>query len=228
MYAILDGKSYNDAAYVKNVVYFYVNGNSNTQFTYIISNPEDDDQWYFRLREFDTDQSSIPLDAYPTLQSVGYDFVTNTLSGNCTVPSDPANFSGNTTTSSCMSGTFDPGNSLFFNITSTVPLNNTANVNATQSASTILKIQDKAWTYSDAPPALILHQVNPDSESLGHTVLRTAVAKPHDCTELKVCIAGVEGREGGQVMGEVLAPLGVMLLRQSDYAIECTTPDNSD
>lgn len=228
MYAILDGKSYYDASYVKNVVYFFESGSNNFLYTYEVSNPNDDDLWYFSLRDWTADQSTIPLDEYPTLQSVGYNFVKDTLSGNCTVPSSPSDFYGNTTTIPCITGTFDPGNQLFFNITSAVPLNNTANANATQSSTTLLKIQDKAWTYTDAPPGLILHQADPITDALGHIVLRTAVAKPNDCTELKVCLAGVEGRQGAQVGAEVMAPLGVMLMRQSDYAIECTTPSDSD
>lgn len=226
MYAILDGKSYNSASYVKNVVYFFEETTNRWLYTYEVSNPNDDDQWYFRLREWNIDQAIIPLDDYPTLQSVGYNYVSYDLTGNCTIPASPTNFVGNTTTTSCVSGTFDPGNHLFFNITSAVPLNNTANANATKSVTTILKIEDNAWTYSDAPPALILHQVDPETNALGQTVLRTAVANPHDCTELKVCIAGIEGREGSQVGAEVMAPLGVMLMSQSDYAIECTTPSS--
>ena len=80
---------------------------------------------------------------------------------------------------------------------------------------------------SNAPPALILREQDRVSGALSNIVLRTAVVKPHDCTELKVCLAGLhDGREGSLVMAEVLAPLGVLLMRQTDYAVECTTPSD--
>lgn len=226
MYAILDAKAYNGPSYQKNVAYFYINGNDDLQFTYEISNPGDDDQWFFRLRQWNTDQLSIPIDNYPTLQSVGYNFVDNTLTGNCTVPSVPSVFNGSTSTSSCVSGTFDQARNLFFNITSTVPLNNTSDANAMQPFSTILDIKDAPWYNENSPPAAILREEDKATGMLGNIVLRTAVVRPHDCTELKVCIAGVQGREGNQVMAEVLAPLGVILMRQTDYAVECTTPSD--
>ncbi|KAI0699138.1 hypothetical protein BC835DRAFT_1412805 [Cytidiella melzeri] len=224
MYAILDGKAYNGPSYVKDVAYFYLNGKNNVQFTYEISNPGDDDQWYFRLQKWNVDQLSIPVDAYPTLQSVGYNFADNTVTGNCTVPSSPSVFTNNTSTRPCVTGTFDQGNQFFFNITSSVPLNNTADADTTQSFSSALAATDSPWFVNNAPPALVLREQEPSSGS--NNVLRTAVARPHDCTELKVCIAGVQGREGSQVMAEVLAPLGVVLMRQSDHAVECTTPSD--
>lgn len=228
MYAILDGTSYNSPRYVKDVIYFYETSTDRYLYTYEISNPDDNDQWYFRLRDWQVAQDVIPLDEYPTLQSVGYDFVNLAVNGNCTLPASPTNFLGNTTTSSCVSGTFDPGNHFFFNVTSTVPLNNTANATTIKPVTTLLNIEDSAWTYSDQPPALVLHQTDPKTNALGAVVLRTAVGKYNDCTELKVCIAGVPGREGSQVGAEVMGPLGVMLMRQSDYATECTTPSNED
>ncbi|KAI0343224.1 hypothetical protein BDW22DRAFT_1356832 [Trametopsis cervina] len=226
MYAILDAKAYNGPSYLKNMVYFYINGNNDVQFTYEISNPEDDDQWYFRLKQWNVDQQSIPLEAYPTLQSIGYNFVDFTLSGNCTVPASPSVFNSNTTSSPCMSGTFDQGSELFFNITSAVPLNNTANANLTSSSSSLLLSKSKPWYVGGTPPAAILVGTDTNSGFSEGIVSRTAVAKPHDCTELKVCIAGVPGRRGSQVMAEALTPLGVILMRQSDYAIACTTPSD--
>jgi hypothetical protein len=199
------------------------------QFTYEISNPGDDDQWFFHLQQWNVDQLTIPIDNYPTLQSVGYNYVNNQVTGNCTVPSTPSVFNGNTSTSPCVSGTFDQFQSLSFNITSTVPLNNTSDANATQPVSTFVGILDRdaPWYVYGSAPAAIVREADKDTGILNNIVLRTAVVRPHDCTELKVCIAGVQGREGSQVMAEVLAPLGVMLMRQSDYGIECTTPTSN-
>lgn len=195
------------------------------QFTYEISNPEDDDQWFFRLRRWNVEQSAIPIDFYPTLQSVGYNFETGVLSGNCTVPSSPSATDNSTTTNSCVTGTFEQGTKdFFFNVTSTIPLNNTSNASATEPTTSYLGIRDSPWYVAGSPPALILREQDGIDGALDNIVLRTAVVKPHDCTELKVCIAGVKGREGGPVMAEVLGPLGVLLMRQVDYGVECSQP----
>ena len=86
MYAILDGKSTTDPSWVVDVAYFFGQGDPNSLYTYEIANPGDADYWTFSLRNWDSPQSSIPLDMYPTLQSVRYDFINNSVSGNCTVP----------------------------------------------------------------------------------------------------------------------------------------------
>ncbi|THG96428.1 hypothetical protein EW026_g5406 [Hermanssonia centrifuga] len=231
MYAILDAKSYYDARYVTNVAYFYLNPSQEQVFTYEIANPGDADIWTFSLRDWNTDQGAIPLDAYPTLQQVTYDFVDDSLSGNCTVPTSSAAANSTTLTSPCMTGTFDPGNVLSFNITSSVPLNNTLASNTTSAAtpsstSSVLRAQDKGWTFSDDAPSLILRLVNPLHDTLGLIVLRTAVTRPHDSTELKVCLAGVQG--GNEVGAQVMAPLGLILMRQADYALYATRPSDDD
>lgn len=124
-----------------------------------------------------------------------------------------------------MSGTFDPGNRLFFNVTSAVPLNTTlaADAASVPRATTLLGIPDNMWDQHSAP-ALKLQRRDPETGDLGDLVLRTTVTRPKDCTELKVCIAGPSGRVGGVVSAEVLAPLGLMLMRQADHAKECTIP----
>lgn len=223
MYAILDGASY--AKMVPDVIYFFDTASNRFLYTYEITHPGEGSQWYLRLLDWQVTQDSISLDEYPTLQSVGYNLTSNTITGNCTLPSSSTK-SGSTTTSSCVTGTFDPGNHLFFNITSTVPLNDTANTASVKPETTILRIADNAWTYNDAqaPPALVLQHADPQTGALGATVLRTASTKAHDCTELKVCISGVPGREGSLIGAEVLGPLGIMLMAQSDYSIQCTTP----
>lgn len=229
MFVILDAKSYNDARYVVNVAYFFDNSqpSSPTQlFTYEITNPDDGDDWYFTPRTWDTPQSKIPLDMYPTLQSIRYDFVDDSLTGNCTLPS-AVNPLTNTTSIPCMEGNFDPGSSLSFNITSSIPLNSTlaSDASSVPIVNTLLGIPDKGWDLRGYAPALRLEERNEDG-SLGHLVLKTAVTKPHDTTELKVCVAGVDGREGGTVSAEVFAPLGLILMRQADYAYQATTPSS--
>lgn len=231
MFAILDAKSYNDPRYIVNVAYFFDNSApaSPTQlFTYEITNPDDGDDWLFSLRTWDILQSKIPLDMYPTLQSVHYDFVDDSLTGNCTLPNSNNSLT-TTTTIPCMEGNFDPGNHLSFNITSSVPLNSTllSDAGSVPAVNTLLGIQDNGWALNGYAPALRLQERNAD-DSLGHLVLKTTVTKPHDVTELKVCVAGVDGREGGTVAAEVLAPLGLMLMRQADYALLTTTPSSDD
>ncbi|KAF7794555.1 hypothetical protein EIP86_005689 [Pleurotus ostreatoroseus] len=213
MYVILDGTAYNSPQTTKNVAYFYEQGHSDAMYTYELSNPDDGDIWTFHLREFDSEQSTIPIDLYPTLQLVQYDLVNETVTANCTT---------STTSTACLSGTFDTGSPLYLNLTSSVPLNNTSNATALPQTTTALRSQDAHWSYRDQPPALILRELNGDS--LGQTVLKTTVAKVSDCTELKVCLSGT----GAQpiVGAEVMTPLGLMLMQQADYASYCT--DSSD
>lgn len=226
MYAVLDGRDYNDPRYTPDVAHFFQTGTNLYMFTYDISDSQDSDIWGFHLREWDTVQSQIPLEQYPTLQQLSYNFVNNTLSGNCTTPVAPG--SNNTNSTACLSGTFNPNNYLSFDITSSVPLNTTttSNTTSTPSFETQLRIVDKQWAFSDDAPSLILKRVDSSSNNLEEIVLRTAVTHPSDCTKLKVCLNGVSGRVGGAVGAEVMAPLGLIMLRQADYAQECTTPSD--
>lgn len=233
MFVILDGKSYDDSSYTVNRVYFSVNipsaSNPTQLFAYEITNPGDGDIWLFSLRSFDVPQSSISLDFYPTLQQVYYDFNKLTLAGNCTLPESTAQ---NTSVSihPCMTGTFDPGSHLFFNTSSSIPLNSTLSSvypSDVANTTTTLSIADNGWSYSHYAPALKLQQLD-DADRLGHLVLKTTVTKPHDATELKACVDGVEGRDAGMVMPEVLAPLGVVLMRQADFALYATQPSSGD
>lgn len=230
-FVILDAKSYNDARYVVNVAYFFMNqpsAASPTQlFTYEIANTDGGDNWLFNIRSWQTPQSSIPLEFYPTLQSVHYDFGSLTIDGNCTLPAT-TNASGNTTTVPCMKGTFDPSSHLSFNITSAVPLNSTVASSypaSVPNTTTLLGIPDNGWDFSMFAPALRLEEREPDGQ-LGHLVLKTAVTKPHDSTELKVCVAGPQGRQGATVQPEVFAPLGLVLMRQADFALYNTQPSS--
>ncbi|EMD40472.1 hypothetical protein CERSUDRAFT_111071 [Gelatoporia subvermispora B] len=225
MYAILDARSYNQPDYVPNVARFYLASSTSSIFTYDIGSPDGADFWFFHLREFDTDQSSIPLDNYPTLQSVEYDFINSAVSGNCTVPSGTSE--DNTTTTACLHGSFSTSGFFFFNITSSVPLN-TSSPSSTSPESTLLRSQDKNWIFNNGAPALTLRTLD-SSGDLGQTILRTATTAYKDCTQLKVCLAGLDGSPAGAVGAEVLAPLGIILMNQDNSAIQCTTPsDDSD
>lgn len=227
MYAVLDGRGYSNPRYTPNVVHFFQTGTNLYMYTYAISDSEDSDIWGFNLREWDMDQAQIPQKLYPTLQQISYNFLNTTVSGNCTTPVAPGSSSTNIT--SCLSGTFNPDNYLSFSLTSKVPLNTTTTneTSSLPSVTTQLRIIDKEWAFSDDAPSLILKRVDPATNQYQEIVLRTAVTHPSDCTKLKVCINGVSGRDGGAVGAEIMAPLGLIMLRQADYAIECTTPSDS-
>lgn len=57
-------------------------------------------------------------------------------------------------------------------------------------------------------------------DSSGVEVIRTDVTKKGDCTQLKVCAAQQNG-------GSIIVPIGLILIRQMDYAVSCTTPSDS-
>lgn len=225
MYAILDAKTFSQPKNITDAAYLYDTVTNRFLYTYEITNPNNDSIWYFRLRDWNVDQANISLKEYPTLQSVGYNLADNTITGNCTLPS-PSNSASNITTSSCVSGTFDPGDHLFFNITSAVPLNNTVNTNAIQRTTTMLKNKGNVWTFHDGHPVVSLHQADAVSGKLGHVVLRTSISPRSDPTELKACLSGVDGWEGVQAGAEVMAPLGIVLMKQADFATWDTTPSN--
>ena len=75
-------------------------------------------------------------------------------------------------------------------------------------------------------PAVRLQELQSDGQ-LGQLVLETTVTKPHDSTELKVCVNGPDGRVAPTVQPEVLAPLGLILMRQADYALYATQPSGN-
>lgn len=219
MYAILDAKSWQDGPNVQNVVWFYDTAHHTLLYTYALTTP-DDPHVTLALREWDTDQQM----QYSVLQSVGLNFVNATLSGNCTLPSSSSG-PVNGTTKPCMSGTFDTGKQLSLTVNSFLPSN------TTNSTTTRLRIDESAWSYSqsDVPPELTLHDVNENDNSLGAVVLRTVLTSPHDCTQLKVCVArGGEAEEEGLGVGaEALAPLAIVFVKQAAYALVCTTPNNN-
>ena len=228
MFAVLDGRGYKNPSYTPQVVHFYQNTDDQPRllFTYDVNSNSDSDLWTFALREFDVSQSVIPLYMYPTLQSVHYDFINDTLNGNCTLPVAPGASITNST--ECMTGTFNPGNWLSFNTSSTVPLNTTLSSDPLpRFVRTWTRAVDKEWFFGqDQPPSFILKTVDPLTDTLLQTVVRTAVIKPGDCTQLKVCIGGT-GQPGGLVGAEVMAPLGLLMINQADYAYACTTPSDN-
>ncbi|GJE98892.1 hypothetical protein PsYK624_151290 [Phanerochaete sordida] len=210
-----------------NVAQFFINQPSSSKptqlFTYEIASTDNGSNWRFSLQSWQTPQESIPLPFYPTLQSIHYDLGNQTMNGNCTL-STVANAThdavGNTTVVPCMSGTFDSGAHLFFNITSAVPLNNTLSTSypaATPNVTALLAIPGNGWAFKGHQPALQLQEEQP-SGSLGNIVLRTATTKLSDKTQLKVCVAGPLDRQGATVQPEVLGPIGLILLSQANYA----------
>lgn len=206
---VLDGRSYKDARYVPEVARFYTGNGAAPLFTYDLDQT-DSDAWTFHFREFDAPQESLPAAFVPVLRSVTYNFIDHTVNGTC------AAVAGANDTL-CVTGSFNPDNFMSFDLS--------YNITGTpvQAKSRTL---DKQWAFSDDAPSLILRSVAAD-DSLGDVILKTAVTKRSDCTQLKVCVDGAAGQGDSAAVGpEVLAPLGLMLARQGDYAIECTTPSD--
>ena len=104
----------------------------------------------------------------------------------------------------CVDGSFNPNDYLSFKI-SDLRDNSTTNLNAV----------DKQWAVGDDAPSVIL------KDESGVEVIRTDVTNPSTCTQLKVCA----GRSSG---ADIVVPIGLILTRQADYAVECTTPSDSD
>lgn len=80
-----------------------------------------------------------------------------------------------------------------------------------------MRAVDRQWSFQDDAPSVLFR----DDHSV--EVMRTDVTKPRDCRQLKVCIAKDAGPD-------IIFPIGLLLIRQSDYAIHCTEPkpNNSD
>lgn len=232
MVVVLDVKAFTDPTTIPNVAHFYSNSPSPAHptalFTYEFTTSDNDDLGLFSLRSWDAPQSSIPLALYPTLQAVQYVFTNDSLSGNCTLPQSAA-ANASTSVVPCMSGTFDPGAHLHFNITSAVPLNTTlasAYSAGVAPATAALGIAEKEWDVSGYAPAVKLQQADADGQ-LGAPVLKTTVTKPTDVTQMKVCVAGVQGRANGLVAPEVLAPLGLIVMSLALEAVLETPATNN-
>lgn len=153
------------------------------------------DQWSFDLRKIDGNE--IP---YPRLQRVSYDFLNNTISGNC-VAGEGIHA---TEATPCLEGTFDLGEILSFSL-------NDTRTNAVYD----LRAADKGWVFTDDAPSVKLRRVNADNRTLGHTAMTTAVTRPDHCNWLKVCLAMESGVD-------MIAPIGILLLKLDDYGVYCT------
>jgi hypothetical protein len=118
-----------------------------------------------------------------------------------------ATCAGNTT--ECTQGSFDDSGFLSFALTN---LFNPTNVN--------LKTVDGDWVYakSDDAPSYMLKEVKSDG-SFGDVVVRTAVTERGHCTQLKLCANGATV--------ENLAPVGLTLMKQNEYARVCSTPNSN-
>jgi hypothetical protein len=133
------------------------------------------------------------------ISNITYNFVTYSVSGTCTSPSSNS-------TAPCIEGSFNPGNYLSFDFR-----------DLRTNTSTTLQAVDKEWTFTNDAPSVLLKNTS------GAEVIRTDVTKPgkFGCTYLKVCA----GQDAGP---QIIVPIGLILIRQMDYAIECTTPKPKD
>ncbi|KAJ7906465.1 hypothetical protein B0H13DRAFT_1619348, partial [Mycena leptocephala] len=112
-------------------------------------------------------------------------------------------------TGQCTQGSFasEEKGFLSFDLTNSV---NPANVK--------LRAVDPDWASpnNDDAPSFILKEVQPDG-NLGEVVMRTAVIQ--HCTLLKVCANGATV--------EILAPVGLTLMKQNAFGKVCTTPNSN-
>ncbi|EJD46138.1 hypothetical protein AURDEDRAFT_164796 [Auricularia subglabra TFB-10046 SS5] len=206
---VLDGAGYRDPRYVPDIAQFSLAGGRGGAplFSYDLEQIEVD-VWTFAFRTFDAPEDTIPPELVPTLRSVSYNFADSSINGTCATPG------GNDTL--CVTGTFNPGHHMSFDLF--------ANTTGTR-VHTPSRIVDREWAFTDDAPSLILRTVEDDGK-LGDVILRTAVTKKGDCTKLKVCVDGDSDDDAGAVGASVLVPLGLILARQGDYAIHCTTPSD--
>ncbi|KAJ7189997.1 hypothetical protein GGX14DRAFT_607415 [Mycena pura] len=132
------------------------------------------------------------------VQDITYDFDNFTLLATC---------AGNLT--QCSSGSFQESGYLSFSLT-----------NSSDSSTVNLRAVDKVWDYgkSDDAPSFLLKEVQSD-DTLGDLIVRTAVTNAGHCQLLKMCANNAEI--------ETLAPVGLALLKQSEYAKVCTTPNSN-
>jgi hypothetical protein len=190
---VLTAKSYNGPSYVPNTAQYF--HGSAPAYTYDLFQ-ESADAWSFNIRTIDSPElkQNMSDPFYPSISNITYNFVDNTVSGNCTSP-----FSNSS--SMCIQGSFDPNNFLSFTLT-----------DLRSNSTTHLRAVDKEWAFNDDAPSVLL------KDDSGAEVIRTDVTK--HCTQLKVCA-------GQQSMSGMTIPMGLILMRQIDYAVYCTTPDDN-
>ena len=201
---VLDGRGYKDPLYIANTALFLTAGNSRPLFSFDLDWP-DKSSVRFRLRKFESPEESIEPQYTPVLREIVYDLVNVRVNGTCGTDATP-----------CLSGNFELDRlmmDLKFNLTTDSP-----EVHSRAQSS------DRSWTWTDGHPAVIYKTLFDDG-SLGDAVLQTTVTRVNDCTRLKVCLAGSKAEGSGGVFGpDVLAPLGILLAKQSRYAWFCTKP----
>ncbi|GJE95565.1 hypothetical protein PsYK624_117510 [Phanerochaete sordida] len=207
--------------------HFYSTNNATRLFTFNITasdnNPtngysEEFPSLVFALQDVYT---AMPPASYPLLRSVQYNMILNKTVGYCA----PAiNDTSVTPSPQCMSGNFTADDDVLrFHIDTPLSPDWTQAQNWSQPGSPTASMAfevgtftSEAWTRPGHPPGATIRE----GGRHGHVVLKTVVTKPGDWTQLKVCIAGPRQATPELLHPEVLVPLGVLLMRQSDYAIE--------
>lgn len=132
----------------------------------------------------------------PTLQNVTFDLTMSQISGQCLLSAHHFD---------CLSGQMDQDldstTHLTFNFTADLGFGNQTSA---------LRAVDRDWQYSDDAPSLILHDLN-----VGRNVMRTAVTKRGDCTQLKIC-----ANDFGEA--NLLVPVGRILIAQEKWSVGTT------
>ena len=202
---VLDRRGHKDPLSLPNKALFVTAGESRPLFSFELDQPEASLARFY-LRKFESPEETIEPQYIPALREIVYDFTNLRVNGTCGTDATP-----------CLSGNFEMDRlmmDLKFNVTADSP-----EVHSRAQSS------DKSWTWTDEHPALIYKTLF-DNEGLGDAVLRTTVTRAGDCTRLKVCLAGSKVEGSGGVFGpDVLAPLGILLAKQSQYALSCTKPE---
>jgi hypothetical protein len=191
----------------------------NTQlYTYALSqSPISPNIWYFGIQSIDSPDIQPSTALYPTISNVTYNFTDYTFSGNCSLTppsSSPSN------SSPCVRGTFNPNDTLSFNITY---LSGAGSNNSNSIGSDYLKAVNDQWAFAADPPGVVLLD---DTNGSGDEILRTDMTKWNDCTQLKVCANNYTNTHsnGAMVPGagaNTVIPTGLIFIQQIDYAIYC-------
>ncbi|KAF7790861.1 hypothetical protein EIP86_001819 [Pleurotus ostreatoroseus] len=133
--------------------------NTDPLYTFTPNSSANGNHWNFGFHTLPSPQSSIPLNAYPTVNNITYNLVADTMSDNCTVP-----ITRGASSSPCMHGTFH--NTTFF------PYNIATNGTASETPSSTTTGSDLMATYelsaalderlyrSGSDPALISRLAN--------------------------------------------------------------------
>ena len=201
---VLDGRGYKDPHTVLDTALFLTGGDSRPLFSFDLDRPQEG--WArFYLRKFESPEETIESQYIPALREIVYDFVNLRLNGTCGTDATP-----------CLSGNFELDRltmDLKFNLTAGTPeVHSRAQSN------------DQSWVWTDGHPAVIYKTLDNDG-SLSDTMLQTTLTSKDDCTKLKTCLERSKAEGSGGVFGpDVLAPLGILLAKQSRYAWLCTKP----